>query len=78
MATDTPLPAQRAWCDLKGTPLDIPPRWGLYALDRHAHAGDTFADHRFGGWIARCGHRLLAGTDLRDDPPAHRCGSCAR
>jgi hypothetical protein len=78
MTTDAPLPAQRPWCDLKGTPLDISPRWGLYPLDWHSHAIDTFADHPLGEWIARCGDRLLAATELYDHPPGHRCVSCAR
>jgi hypothetical protein len=56
--------------------LNIPLSWGLSPLDWHAHAIDISADHLPGVWIARCGHGLLAGTDLHDDPPGHRCASC--
>ncbi|MGB7796867.1 MAG: hypothetical protein WBL53_11525 [Pseudonocardiaceae bacterium] len=36
------------------------------------------ADRLLGGWIARCGRRLPAGSDLYCHPPGYRCGSCAR
>jgi hypothetical protein len=59
-------------------PLEIPPSWGLSSLDWRAHAIDIAADHPPGVWVARCGHRLLAGTALRDIQPGHRCVSCVR
>lgn len=59
-------------------PLTIPPRWALSPLDWHAHAIDADADHPFGLWIARCGHRLLGGTVLHDTPPGSRCPTCTR
>lgn len=56
----------------------IPPRWALCPLGWQAHAIDPGADHPFGLWIARCGHRLLGGITLHDTPPGHRCPSCTR
>jgi hypothetical protein len=44
------------------------PRWGLSPLDWHAHAIDEYADHPHGVYVARCGHRLLMGTCLNDEP----------
>lgn len=60
--------------------LDLltPPHWALSPLDGHAHAIDPWADHPFGLWIARCGHRLLSGTSLHDTPPGSRCPVCTR
>ncbi|MGH3834056.1 MAG: hypothetical protein ACRDRS_27060 [Pseudonocardiaceae bacterium] len=54
------------------------PRWGLSPLDRKAHAIDEDAEHPYGVYIARCGHRLLRGTTLHDEAPDWMCLSCLR
>lgn len=58
--------------------MNRPARWALSRLDWHAHAVDEVADHPYGVWIARCGHRLLMVTGLHEDPPSRICPTCAR
>ncbi len=47
-------------------------------MDWQAHCVDLDADHPVGLWIARCGRRLPARVGLHEQPPGHRCMSCAR
>jgi hypothetical protein len=59
-------------------PVRISPRWGLSSLDWYAHAIDEDADHPYGVYVARCGHRLLTAATLYEDPPppGRICLSC--
>ena len=59
-------------------PVRTAPRWGMSPLDCKAHAIDEDAEHPYGVYIARCGHRLLMGTNLHDEAPDWMCLSCLR
>ncbi|MGH3683852.1 MAG: hypothetical protein ACRDSM_02070 [Pseudonocardiaceae bacterium] len=52
----------------------------MSSLDYRAHAIDEDADHPYGVYVARCGHRLFQGTSLHDEPPrgGGTCPPCAR
>jgi hypothetical protein len=45
-------------------------------VDRREHALDPDADHPALVYFARCGHRLLRRTILREVPLGRRCPAC--
>jgi hypothetical protein len=55
-----------------------PMNWGLSILDFQAHAIDPLADHPVGVYRARCGHLLMAVTELCEQPPGRVCPECER
>jgi hypothetical protein len=50
------------------SPLSPEPKWGLSALDWHAHAINVGINHPVGVYLAYCGHLLMTVTELHDDP----------
>jgi hypothetical protein len=58
--------------------VPVPPLWGWSRVDDRAHAVDPGGEHPALVYLARCGHRLLRRTVLREVPEGPRCPSCAR
>ncbi|MGH3833943.1 MAG: hypothetical protein ACRDRS_26470, partial [Pseudonocardiaceae bacterium] len=60
-----------------GEPGPVGLRWGLSVLDWLTHAIDERRDHPLGVLTARCGHRLMMVTPLREAPFGTPCRACA-
>jgi len=51
--------------------------WGISVLDWRSHAVDPYANHPSGVYTARCGHTLMAVTQLHEQPGGRICPGCA-
>ncbi|MBV9164435.1 MAG: hypothetical protein JO309_11660 [Pseudonocardiales bacterium] len=54
----------------------VPLLWGWSRVDGRAHAVDPGGEHPALVYLARCGHRLLRRTILREVPSGRRCPAC--
>jgi hypothetical protein len=50
--------------------------WGLSRVNGREHEVDPGGEHPALVYLARCGHRLLRRTILREVPPGRRCPAC--